>query len=199
MDSAALAAEMRDALRGLDRIQADFLVSYGVNPLLISVYQMVGVAQIGPGPSRGLWVPSPEGEHSFVTPVRCHDILTPLAPDPYMAPRLGHIVDLIAWCPKQPDKWLLRTGEALWAGSAALPQMDPFPVYLRTTVLKWLQADADGLVLLSEKPHHCNRILSAVGRRAMVEDKLHLQKLSAALAAHRHSLQPQLLLPGSRS
>lgn len=196
MNSAALAAEMRGYLGALRRNHADFLVGAGVDPTLIAIYQLVGAAYISEVPG-GKWVPDEDnGDFAFITPVRAESPLTPLAPDPWAAVRWGEICDLVAWCPKVPGDWRLRVGNAKWLGAAPLPSIDPFPVHLRSTVLNWMRAGADGLVMLSKNSAIRAQILSALDRRAVVETAAHRRSLEVDLAKQERAHLPQLLLPG---
>jgi hypothetical protein len=152
MSGAALVAEMQLCLTKLRQEHADFLVSQGIDPVLLVAYQMVGVAHIAAGRQPGSWVSTGNGRLAFVVPVRVHESFSPLAADPWAAVRFGELVDLVAWCPKSPDRYWLYAGDAAWLGAVAPPHLDPFPVVVHPTPLAWLRAGAQGIALLARSP-----------------------------------------------
>jgi hypothetical protein len=81
-----------------------------------------------------------------------HESFSPLAPDPWAAVRFGELVDLVAWCPKDPARYWLYAGDAAWLGAVAPPDLEPFPVAVHPTPLAWLCAGAEGVALLARSP-----------------------------------------------
>ena len=58
--------------------------------------------------------------------------------------RFGEIVDLVAWHPRRPDRWALRTGEGIVLGHAELgtnQKILPNPH-------AWVMTGGDGLCVL---------------------------------------------------
>jgi hypothetical protein len=189
MRGADLAAEMRQCLQALQRQQADFLISRGVDPFLIAIYQMVGVGRVGAG-EGGLFNFANDGRTHFITPVRTVDASTPFAADPWAAVRFGEIIDLVAWCPSQTP--LARLGNALSIGAVPTPSLEPFPVQMRSTVFHWLRSGCTGLVLLTRDPKQQAGILSMFDHGISAASKKQAEQFKAALRVMRRAMEPDV-------
>jgi hypothetical protein len=175
MSTRCLAAEMRAARAALTPEQQAELIEHGVPLPLITNYGLVGAATIRI--SSGLYEPAPGGRPAYITPVRIDNKLTPEAEQPVSCARiLGHLVNLVAWHPRYPTRWALRTGAAAWLGSIEPQYMEPEPVAIRRSPLSWLQAECDGIVLLSPDPADAYRLLSSL-HEIEAEDREHAAEL----------------------
>jgi len=116
------------------------------------------------------------GGSAFIVPVKLESPLTPEASDPIEAIRYGWIVDLVAFHPNHPGRWALRTGAAEWLGAVAPQYLDPEPVPVWRTPLRWLQAGCHGLVLLSRERESQYRVLSGLSA-IVAEDHQHAAEL----------------------
>jgi hypothetical protein len=159
MKTADLEAEHRAAVHNLTTEDAKELVDELLIPFfLVIIHQMVGVLPIRLDKTRWLWEPDPESSQlAYITPLRIGRPDTALSPEPWGMPRCGDLVDLIAWHPANPHRFALRTAACPWLG--CVPWAEPFPALIRATPLSWLQADCDGLVLLTRKPAQLRTIL----------------------------------------
>jgi hypothetical protein len=176
MNTRSLATEMRVARSALMPEHWDELTEHGVPVPLIANYGLVGAAPIRVDKS-GLYEPAPDGRLAYITPVRIDNELTPEAEQPLSCARiLGHLVDLLAWHPRHPTRWALRTGAATWLGCIGPQYMEPDPVAVRRTPLAWLQAECDGLVILSNEPADAYRLLCGL-RQIDAEDAEHATEL----------------------
>src|SRR5713226_352032 len=133
MKTAALAAEMRHAAANLPSEDREILVQgYGIPCSLVDLYQLIGlekiVAKDVKGARRDLYMPHADGDPAFITPVLGHFADTPESTDPRVFVRFGNIIDLLAWDPRYPDRWALRTGAATWLGCVPPQYLEPFPV-----------------------------------------------------------------------
>jgi hypothetical protein len=160
MRAADLEGLHRAAVGNLKNEDAQELVDQLLIPwFLVMIHQMVGVLPVRLDKSGWLWDPDPEsGELAYITPVRVDRADTVLSPEPWGAPRCGSLVDLIAWHPSHPRRWAMLTAASLWLG--CVPWAEPFPALIRATPLSWLQADCDGLVLLTRKPSALRNIFA---------------------------------------
>jgi hypothetical protein len=180
MKARELAREMRQAFGALH--PADF-TTFGelrIPAWLILNWQVVGrvlVCRIG----NDLYEPDPDGIAVFVTPVLTHYPDTPESLDPESAVRCGALVDLVAWHPKCPNRWRLRTGAATWAGAIPPQLCNPDPVRIWRTPLGWFQADCTGLCLLSSDRPESFRILSACVGGILPEDERHKHEIKRLL------------------
>jgi hypothetical protein len=80
----------------------------------------------------GCYVPSEGGPLAFITPVRI----------------AGDLVDLAAWRPMQPNRWLLRTGSGWCLGEQAILGDWQGALTLQATPLDWLRSGCEGVVVL---------------------------------------------------
>jgi hypothetical protein len=122
-------------------------------------YGLVGISPIIRFPDSKLYEPHPSGISAFITPVRAEDRRTPEATDAHFAVRVGDIIDLVAWDPRAPLDWALRTGAAEWLGAVPPQYCDPDWVRVRQSPLDWLREDCTGIVPLSNDPARIYRLL----------------------------------------
>jgi len=127
-----------------------------------------------------IYQPDREGGAAYVIPVRADNPLTPEAADPVETIRSGAIVDILAIHPRHPQRWAMRHGTAEWLGAIEPQYLDPEPVPIWRSPLRWLQAGCCGLVLLSEERESRYRTLSNL-RSVVAEDHQHAVELRALL------------------
>jgi hypothetical protein len=159
--TADLEDEYRAAVRALTTEDAVELVDeLGIPFFLVIIHQMVGVLPIRfLDKGKWLWEPDPESSRfAYITPVRVDRHDTPLSDEAWGMPRMGALIDLIAWHPAASRRFALRTALSPWLG--CVPWGEPFPALIRDTPLSWLQGDCDGLVLLTRKPAQLRSILA---------------------------------------
>jgi len=177
--TAALAAEMRQACAAIGRDELDELVQLGVPRILVDHFQMVGIARIRvEGP---LYVPDPDSSPALITPVCMHYQDTPETPMPDVYPLVGNLVDLVAWDPRVPEGWALRTGAAIWLGAISPQLCDPEPVPVWRSPLNWFRAACSGLVILSSDRAEQYRLLAGCRGGIIAENEAHAVKLRAIL------------------
>jgi hypothetical protein len=170
-----LIAEMREARASLTPEHRLELIEYGVPVDLIGRYSLIGAARIRV--SAGLYDPVEDGVHAYITPVFVDNPLTPEAEGPQGCARGGgYLVDLVAWHPKYPSRWALRVGSAVWLGSVEPQYFDPEPVAVRRSPLSWLQANCDGLAILSQEPADAYKLLCSL-HTIVAEDGSHVAEL----------------------
>jgi hypothetical protein len=107
------------------------------------------IERLGPVSAR-LYVPDPDGSQAIVVPVWDQ----------------GHLTDLLAFLPDEPDLWMSRFGDPVLLGSSELErakrQLDegycgivdpPAPPMLRvfSGPLAYLRGEGDGIVVLNPK------------------------------------------------
>lgn len=125
--------------------------------------------------------PCEDGRQLFVTPAKIADPCSPEWHCPAEVPRIGDIVDLVAWHPRW-DGWATRRGLATWLGSIPPQILSPEPVTIWRSPASWLRSGADGLVPLTQSPHELRSLL--IGCRSLVaEDVQHGRELRRALRA----------------
>jgi hypothetical protein len=108
--------------------------------------------------------------------------VTAEAHDPPHTVRAGELVDLVAWHPRHPHRWALRTGAAEWLGAIEPQYLDPEPVPVWRSPLAWLRVGCVGLVMLSPDPPAAYRVLSGCRGGIVAEDPQHAAALRATLA-----------------
>jgi len=115
--------------------------------------------------TRRLYHPDPGGMHVWVLPVTCVDPEQPEeieATDPLEVVSCGRVIDLLAFDPERPRRFVQRTGLAAVLG-AILPQyLNPDRVRVWRDVSDWLRAGCVGLVLLTDDPFQKGRILRRI-------------------------------------
>ena len=131
------------------------------------------------------------GGDAFVVPVRIENPITPEAFDPATAVSNGAIVDLVAFHPLHPDRWVLRRDAAEWLGAVEPQHLDPEPVTIWRSPMSWLQAGCLGLVLLGDQNSRYG-ILSLL-HSIIAEDGQHAAELRRELA--RPWPVPQVISP----
>ena len=102
-------AGAREHMRGAPECWAEICVHEDVR-----VWGWAGRDRIQVDNMTGLYRPDPEGRWAYITPVKAGDPLD-AAEDVI---RFGDIVDLVAWHPRRPFRWVLRTGAGFILGHA---------------------------------------------------------------------------------
>jgi hypothetical protein len=179
MKTRDLAAEMSEALAAMTVVDVRELEGYGVSRR--TQYQMVGLVRIARITDTDLYEPDPTGVWAFVTPVRVEHPATPESQLPEACARLGQLVDIVAWDPRYPHDWALRTGHAYWLGCVPAQCFDPDPVRVWRSPLDWLCADSEGLVLLSRDPAVAYSLLMGFGGGIDVKSDIHAAELDRIL------------------
>jgi hypothetical protein len=151
---------MREAFAAMERRDIGRLVELGVPEILLSHFQMVGLARVCEDTSRTLYYPNPRGRLVFVTPVCVHHDDTPETTRPEAFPLIGNLIDLVAWDERVPEQWRLRTGLANWLGAIAPQYLGLRPVPIWKSPLSWLQHRCVGLVPLSHDPAEIRLLLA---------------------------------------
>src|SRR5215472_17755122 len=108
MKTRDLAREMRDASAAITRADIEDLAEFGVPPVEIEAFELVGLTRIARIPDTDFYEPDPSGAWAYITPVLVEDPATPESGCPERYARLGSLVDLIAWDPEFPRQWKLR-------------------------------------------------------------------------------------------
>jgi len=178
--SADLAREYLAAMRAITPADIGELVDAGVDPA--DACWHAGVTRIAHMADTGLYEPDDEtGGLAFITPVRVDDDVTPESPDPEICVRRGAIVDLVAWDPRTPREWALRTGLADWLGCAGPQFLDPKPVRVWRSILAWFRAGCRGVVPLNRDPAVVYRLVMGFPGGIIPEDAMHADELRRML------------------
>jgi hypothetical protein len=142
---------------------------------------------------RGFYQPDPEGGAAYLLPVRVESPVTPEAIDPAAAVSSGAIVDLLAFHPRHPGSWALRTGNAEWLGAVEPQYLLPGRVPVWRSPLNWLRAGCIGIVPLSREPGVIYRLLSGFWEIAVEDDEHEAELVNAFERARR---LPRLIVGG---
>jgi hypothetical protein len=118
---------------------------------------------------------------AFIVPIRVDWLQTPETTRGIKAAQSGYLIDLLAFHPARPDHWALRLGVATWLGSIAPQHCNPDPVRVWRTPLRWLQADSEGLCLLTRDRAENHRILTACLGGIVADDEIHARELRRVL------------------
>ena len=175
-----LRAELLAAVAQLGADDRAELIALGVPADDLYCRRLCGLERVSAG--NGLYAPAPDGAAAIITPVRLWHPVGPEAPRPRLYTQWGPIVDLIAWHPADPERWVLRTGAAEWLGCIEPQFMDPDPVPVHRSVLDWLRAGRVGLVLLSDHPMDQYRVLSCCRNGVVAADDEHGRQLRRVLS-----------------
>ncbi|KFG90039.1 hypothetical protein BV98_002212 [Sphingobium herbicidovorans NBRC 16415] len=114
----------------------DRLMAWGIAKETIAslgAYAPIGLAKVE-RLSNLMYQPNDDGEPHLILPVH----------------EGGDIIDMVAFDPRWPDRWLRRTGNAvlLNADDIAAPRWDAGTVEVWATPLDWLRAGGEGVVIL---------------------------------------------------
>jgi hypothetical protein len=133
MGAVDLAAEHLAGLRNMRQRHLDHLLGRGVSGRAYVAAGCIGIERVRF--SSTTYEPTEDDEQVFIQPV--HD-------------GLDRLCDLLAWRPRQPDRWALRCDAAFALGEAAIADADwaNEPLELHSTPLAWLQGDCRGAVVL---------------------------------------------------
>ena len=181
MKMRTLAHEMRAAFAALETRDVEQLVGLGVPELLVSHFQMVGIARVREDSSRTLYDPDPGGPLAYITRVLVQFAETPESTRPDAAPLIGNPVDLVAWDEKTPEQWRLRVGSATWLGCIPPQYMEPEPVRIWRSPLNWLRGRCAGLVPLAPERGEVYRLLANCTGELVAEDAEHAAALQDIL------------------
>lgn len=177
MHTVDLARELRAAQEAIPDEYIGRLVALGVNQLDAAI--LVGTAQIREC-SGGLFEPAPAGVPALITPVLVDSVVVPESVVPESAPRVGDLVDLVAWFPLEPARWLLRVGTAEWLGAIEPQYLEPPPTPVWRGPFGWLTHGCIGLVPLSRSPHDMYAVLAGLWG-IVAEDRHHMRELRRTL------------------
>ncbi len=191
-----LGAEWRGYFAALDERSYDIALASGV-PFESLANGLVGIARVRMvGDSK--WEPDsdPQAPRFFVTPVR----VEPGAANPYdiespnprlMARKTGELIDIVAWRPKVPDRWLLRTGAAVTLGASEYHALtdEPAPALrVHQGPLEWLRAGGEGIGLLTRDRDERRSLLFGVERIEVQDAKLR-EELRHTIVARQTSVE----------
>jgi hypothetical protein len=127
--------------------------------------------------------PDIDGAPAWVFPATCIDPRWPElleALDPRRAVSGGEIIDLVAFSPAVPQRWALRTGDAITVGAIEHQYWFPKPTQIHRNVVSWLRAGCEGVVLLTSNPYEAARVLRGIAV-IEAEDKDHAAELQRLL------------------
>ncbi|GLI99147.1 hypothetical protein [Sphingobium sp. BS19] len=136
-----LRQEMASAALRMDMRQAEYMRGLGVPVALMLEHNLIGTVTVEVD-SRDFWTPIDTGKAMVVTP---------LVED-------GATLDLIAFDPKDPDIWFLRTGEGWALGCDAVRDAvqgwdsADKRLSLHATPLDWLRAGSSGACVTQWTP-----------------------------------------------
>lgn len=127
-----LRKEMTAARLAIEFAQVGVLRGLGLPPAQLLADDMIGVVRASVD-KRDFWTPDEGGKRLLVTP---------LIED-------GATTDIIAFDPKEPNAWFLRTGNGWALGADAVRRAsDPWPtdhpIIIHATPMQWLQSGCDG-------------------------------------------------------
>lgn len=177
MTGADLWAEFSAAQRDLTPPDRVMLEDHGIAPGHILF--LIGISQIRV--DRGLYEPDSNGGEAFVSPVLVEDPFTPETVSPETAVHFGELVDLVAWHPRRPSSFALRTGAAEWLGAIEPQYFEPSPVPIHRSVLRWFQSGCRGLVLLTQERGARHLLLTGCRGGVVAEDDQHAAELQAIM------------------
>jgi hypothetical protein len=123
--------------------------------------------------------PDPAGVHAWVIPVTCVDAGQPEeieTRDPLGVVACGHVIDLLAFDPERPRRFVLRTRRAAVLGAIEPQYCDAPAVRVFRDVTDWLKNQCQGLVLLTDDPFQAGRIMRRINAIA-AEDTRHAEEL----------------------
>jgi hypothetical protein len=192
MRSRDLIGEYLAAMRAMTLEDAKALEAQGI--------PFRAIATVCPAPTRirftdatgNRYAPDPSGSPAYVFPVTVVDPESPHLiedPQPEIAVAVGPIIDLVAISPGNPACWALRIGAAEVIG-AVEPQYALFcdPVRVHCSVVGWLRAECQGVVILTQCPDKAAHILREINC-IHAEDAKHKVELQALWQGRRRSVQ----------
>jgi hypothetical protein len=165
-------AEWSAAQRAIESADRRALISLGIK----AADTLLLIGKVRAERDGDLYAPDEDGPPAFVTPVFVDYADTPESSSPAQVVRFGDLVDLVAWDPRHPHSWALRSGAAEWLGAIEPQYLEPPPVPIHRGPLGWLQAGCRGLVLLSRESVSQYRLLINI-RRIEAEDAAHAAEL----------------------
>lgn len=112
-----------------------------------------------------------DGTPSWITPVCGLPDGTLEYPQPLEVIDQLPVLDLVAWRLTRPMDWALLRGAVTVAGLIEPQNFGPPPVVVHRSVLDWLAADTDGVVLLTDKPRERGDILREFAEVAAADAK----------------------------
>lgn len=127
-----LRLEMRAALARLEGRQIEVLRGLGLPAAQLHAETVIGVVT-GTIDRRDFWQPDEAGRRLVVTPLI----------------ESGCVLDIVAFDPKEPNAWYLRTGEGWALGHDALARAaqcwpGDAPIVLHATPMEWLASGCEG-------------------------------------------------------
>jgi hypothetical protein len=123
--------------------------------------------------------PDPAGVQAWVIPVTCVDPGQPEeieTCDPLGVVKCGQVIDLLAFDPECPRRFVLRTRLAPVLGAIEPQYCDAPAVRIYRDVTDWLKNQCQGLVLLTDDPFQAGRIIRRINAIA-AEDSRHAEEL----------------------
>jgi hypothetical protein len=107
----------------------------------------------------------------------------------------GEMIDLVAWCANDPEKWWLRIGNGWAHGETAIANAKFYwkSLKLYSTPLAWLQSGCHGGCILDERTAQLYLVGLAEIVAEDIEHGVHLRKLLAPPAPP----VPRIVIPAS--
>jgi hypothetical protein len=156
----------------IERRRRKLLAEFGIRP---RNFALIGAATMRF--SKGdLYEPDIAFLPYLVTPARVHTAVHPEPSAPVVYCLLGDIVDLVAWQPSKPNHSALHKGTGESLGAIQPQYLDPDPVLIWRSPLRWFQSGCNGLVLLSRSAVDQYRILCGC-RVVVAEGDEHAREL----------------------
>ena len=116
--------------------------------------------------AQSLFEPDEHGVPVWVLPTTCVDPARPEeieAKNPLHVVGKGPVIDFVAsLSPRLPQPIRLPHWPAVTLGGVEPQYMQPDPVLVFNDVTDWLKSGCNGIVLLSNDPHQCGRILGRI-------------------------------------
>jgi hypothetical protein len=168
------------------------LLKAGIPAAQIDIWGWHGISAVRLG-QDGLYQPT-DGKAAIISAVRGFPDGSIEYPHPEMMLYLGDIIDLIAWHPKAPERWALRTGAATAIGIVEPQLLDPAPVHVRRHPLGWFRSGGNGICLLTRDLAEQRHLLLQI-HRLVAEDVAHGRAIRDVLT--RPLWTPQISVPAT--
>ncbi len=124
----------------------------------------------------GMYEPHPLGSPYLITPVRASESIESAAPASVV--HMSEVIDLIAWLPDKA-KLYQRSGAAEYVGAIRPQWFEPDQVRVWRSLLGWLKAGCEGLVLLGDQASRYRTLTQM--RAILAEDAPHAAELQEAM------------------
>jgi hypothetical protein len=144
------------------------------------------IGTVAPAPTRIMlnkagdrFCPDPAGDDAWCFPVCVADLERSdevESKDPLRTAARGTVIDLVAFHPCRRHRWALRAGVATVLGAIEPQCLWPEPIRVHRDIVGWLQAECDGVVILTKDPNEARRVLLQF-QNIVGEDRRHTELL----------------------